>query len=420
VVNALSFASGPSGPSRRITDLSHSLASRLDAVQPSATLAMTARANELRAAGRKIYAFGVGEPDFPTPEFIREAAQKAMAGSSHYTAVSGTAALKQAICEATTRDRGWTPTPDRIVVSVGAKHALFNIAMGLVDPGDEVIIPTPYWVSYPEQVRIFGGKPVFVTTSAEHGFRMSPDALAAAITPKTKAVILCSPSNPSGAGYDADELKALAKVLLDKSDCYVVVDEIYGELVYDGFQHVSLGKLVPELKDRLIVVDGVSKTYAMTGWRIGWSITPPALAKALDKVQGQSTTNPTAVAQAAAAAALVGPRDEVKKMVDVFAQRRKRMVDGLRSIPGVRCDLPRGAFYAFPDVSGLYGIRHNGKVLESANDVTLWQLDVCGIAAVAGEPFGAPGHIRYTYASAESVIDEALATLKKAVDGAER
>ena len=396
------------------------LAKRLDAVKPSATLAMTARANQLRAAGRKIYTFGVGEPDFATPEFIRDAAAKALATSSHYTAVSGTPALKQAICEATARDRGWTPKPEQITVSVGAKHALFNIASALVDPGDEVVIPAPYWVSYPEQVRMFGGEPVIVETRAQNGFRMTPDELAAALGPRTKAVILCTPSNPTGAAYDADELKGLARVLADKTDAYIVVDEIYGELVYDGFQHVSLGKIAPELADRLIVVDGVSKTYAMTGWRIGWSIAPAPLAKAIDKVQGQSTTNPTAVAQAAAAAALLGPRDEVKKMVAIFAQRRKKMVDGLNGVGGVRCDMPRGAFYAFPDVTGLYGIHHQGKKLASDDDVCLWQLDVCGIAAVAGEPFGAPGYIRYTYACAESVIDEALSALKDAVQRAER
>ncbi|HEY3498703.1 MAG TPA: pyridoxal phosphate-dependent aminotransferase [Polyangiaceae bacterium] len=400
--------------------MSNSLAQRLNAVQPSATLAMTARANQLRAAGKKVYAFGVGEPDFATPEFIREAAAKALASSSHYTAVSGTAQLKQAICEATARDRGWTPTPDRVTVSVGAKHALFNLAAALIDPGDEVVIPAPYWVSYPEQVRMFGGNPVIVPTRSENGWRLTPDELASSLGPRTKAVILCTPSNPSGAAYDADELRALARVLLEKTDAYVIVDEIYGELVYDGFQHASLGKIAPELGDRLIVVDGVSKTYAMTGWRIGWSITSPVLAKALDKVQGQSTTNPTAVAQAAATAALLGPREEVRRMVEIFAQRRKRMIEGLNRVPGVKCDLPRGAFYAFPNVSGLYGIRHGGKVLASADDVTLWQLDVCGIAAVAGEPFGAPGHIRYTYASAESVIDEALAALKLAVERAER
>jgi aspartate aminotransferase len=384
-----------------------SLAKRLDSVKPSATLAMTARANQLRAAGRKIYTFGVGEPDFATPEFIREAAAKAMASSSHYTAVSGTAAVKQAICEATSRDRGWTPKPEQITVSVGAKDALYNLATALVDPGDEVVIPAPYWVSYPEQVRMFGGTPVIVETRVENGFRMTPAALAEALGARTKAIILCTPSNPSGAAYDADELKALARVVADKTDAYLVVDEIYGELVYDGFQHVSLGKIAPELADRLIVVDGVSKTYAMTGWRIGWSIAPPPVAKALEKVQGQATTHPAAVAQAAAAAALLGPRDEVKKMVSVFAQRRKRMVDGLNGVPGIRCDLPRGAFYAFPDVSGLYGIHHQGKKLASADDVCLWQLDVCGIAAVAGESSGAPGYVRYTYAAAESVIDEA-------------
>jgi aspartate aminotransferase len=381
---------------------------------------MTARAAELRKTGRHIYAFGVGEPDFPTPEFIREAASRALAASSHYTAVSGTADLKQAICEATARDRGFTPTPERITVSVGAKHALFNLAAALVDPGDEVLIPAPYWVSYPEQVRLFGGEPRIVETSAANGWRMTPEELSRALTPRTKALILCSPSNPSGAAYDADELGALARVLTEKSDCFVIVDEIYGELVYDGFRHASLATVAPELGDRIIVVDGVSKAYAMTGWRIGWSIAPPAVAKALDKVQGQSTTNPTAVAQAAAAAALRGPRDEVRRMVDIFAARRRRMVEGLRSIPGIRCDLPRGAFYAFPDVTGLYGIRHAGKTLASAEDVTLWQLDVCGIAAVAGEPFGAPGHIRYTYACSEAVIDEAIALLKNAVERAER
>jgi len=396
-----------------------SLAKRLDAVAPSATLAMTQRAAELRAAGRKIYTFGVGEPDFATPEHIREAAARALSTSSHYTAVSGTQSLREAICAATARDRGWTPTPDMVTVSVGAKHALFNLVMVLCDPGDEVVMPAPYWVSYPEQVRLFEGVPRIVETRAENGWRMTPDELSASLGPKTKAVILCSPSNPTGAAYAEAELLALAKVLA-ATDAWIIVDEIYGELVYDGFEHVSLAKLAPELRSRIIIVDGVSKTYAMTGWRIGWAITPPSIAKALAKVQGQSTTNPTAVAQAAAEAALLGPRDEVARMLKVFAARRQRMVDGLNAIHGVRCDMPRGAFYAFPDVTGLYGILHGEKALASADDVTLWQLDVCGIAAVAGEPFGAPGHIRYTYAASESVIEEALRTLRQAVAQASR
>lgn len=395
------------------------LAKRLDAVAPSATLAMTAKAAELKAAGRKVYAFGVGEPDFQTPEHIRVAAERAMDKTSHYTAVQGTASLRDAICLATERDRGWRPTPDMVTVCVGAKHALFNLAMVLCDPGDEFVIPAPYWVSYPEQVRLFEGVPKIVETSAASGFRMTPEALEAAIGPRTKAIILCTPSNPTGAAYDANELLALAEVL-KKHDVWIVLDEIYGDLTYDGFEHVSLAKLVPELRDRIIVVDGVSKTYAMTGWRIGWSISPPAIAKAMLKVQGQSTTNPTAIAQVAAEAALLGPREPIRAMAQVFADRRRRMVEGLNQIPGMRCDWPRGAFYAFPDVTGLYGIKWGDKRLQSADDVTLWQLDVCGIAAVAGEPFGAPGHVRYTYAASEAVIDEALSVLGAAVAAAER
>ena len=395
------------------------LAQRLARVAPSATLAMTARAAELKAEGRKIYTFGVGEPDFETPEHIREAAARALGSSSHYTPVTGTPQLKEAIVQATARDRGWTPKLESISVSVGAKHALFNLAMVLCEPGDEVVIPTPYWVSYPEQWKLFGGTPRFVTTRVEDGWLMSPDALRAAISDKTKAIILCSPSNPTGGAYSRTELEGLAEVLRT-TDAYVIVDEIYGDLVYDGFEHVSLAAVAPDLMDRLIVIDGVSKSYAMTGWRIGWSIAPPAVAKALAKVQGQSTTNPTAVAQVAAEAALLGPREPVLRMRDAFAARRSKMVEGLASIPGIRCSMPRGAFYAFPDVTGLYGIQHGGKALETDVDVALWQLDVCGIAAVAGTPFGAPGHIRFTYASAESVIDEALAALRSAVASAQR
>jgi aspartate aminotransferase len=396
-----------------------SLARRLDAVAPSATLAMTARAAELKAAGRKIYTFGVGEPDFETPKSIQAAAMRALPTASHYTAVTGTLALRQAICTATERDRGWRTTPDRVVVAVGAKHALFNLAMVLLDPGDEVVIPAPYWVSYPEQVRLFEGVPKIVETRVEDGWRMSPDALASAIGPKTKAIVLCTPSNPTGGAYSADDLRALLPVL-KRTDAWIITDEIYGDLVYDGFEHVSLAKLAPELADRLIVVDGVSKTYAMTGWRIGWSISPPEIAKALAKVQSQSTTNPTAVAQAAAEAALLGPRDDLRHMCEIFGARRRRMIDGLNAIPGIHCELPRGAFYAFTDVRGLYGIRHAGRVIASDEDVTLWQLDVCGIAAVAGTPFGAPGYVRFTYAASEQVIDEALAALKNAVERAER
>jgi len=378
---------------------------------------MAARAARLREQGHRVFAFGVGEPDFPTPAFIRDAAKKALetGGCSHYTAVTGTAALKKAICVATERDRGWTPTPEQIVVSCGAKHALFNLALALYEPGDEVIIPAPYWVSYPEQVRLVGATPVIVPTREEDNWLVSPDALGKALTPRTKALILCTPSNPTGAAYPRERLLDLAKIL-SASDAYVIVDEIYAELVYDDFRHYSLAALAPGLRDRLIVVDGVSKTYAMTGWRIGWSISPPALAKALDVIQGQSTTNPTALSQEAATHALTGPRDDIARMRAAFSERRNRMVTGLRSVPGVRCRLPDGAFYAFADVSGLYGLRAGEKTLATDEDVAFWLLDAAHVAAVPGSPFGAPGYLRFSYASSIETIDEGLAAFRGAVE----
>ncbi len=391
------------------------LASRLSAVAPSATLAMSARAAKLREEGHRVFAFGVGEPDFHTPQLIRDAAKRAIdAGASHYTAVTGTAALKKAICAATARDRGWEPKPEQIVVSVGAKHALFNLALALYEPGDEVIIPAPYWVSYPEQVRLVGATPVIAATREEDGWLLTPEELASKITPRTKAVILCTPSNPTGSAYPRERLEALAKVLA-KTDAYVICDEIYADLVYDGFQPVSMAVVAPELRDRLIIVDGVSKTYAMTGWRIGWSITPVAVAKAIDVIQGQSTTNPTAVAQEAAVAALLGPRDDLVAMRKVFAERRVRMVEGLRSVPGVKCRMPEGAFYAFADVRGLCDLAPGGERLGTDERVALWLLDAAKVAAVPGTPFGAPGYIRFSFASSLETIDAGIQAMKDAI-----
>jgi aspartate aminotransferase len=397
------------------------LAARLDAVAPSATLAMAARANRLREQGHKVFAFGVGEPDFDTPRAIREAGKRAIdSGATRYTAVTGTVALKKAICAAAQRDRGWAPTPDMVTVSCGAKHALFNLALALYQAGDEVIIPAPYWVSYPEQVRLAGATPVIVETREEDGWLLDPAALARAITPRTKAVILCTPSNPTGSAYPKAQLLALAKVLAG-ADCWTIVDEIYADLVYEGFEHHSLAAVAPELRSRLIVVDGVSKTYAMTGWRIGWSISPPQVAKALDVVQGQSTTNPTAVSQEAAVAALTQPHDEVATMRAAFEQRRVRMVEGLRSIPGVRCRMPEGAFYAFADVRGLYGLTTpEGKKLASDEDVAFWLLDAAHVAAVPGAPFGAPGYLRFSYACAVETIDQGIGAIREAVANAKR
>ena len=391
--------------------MSRSFSRRLDAVAPSATLAMNAAAIKLREAGHKVFAFGVGEPDFPTPAFVTDAAyEAAKKGATRYTPVSGTASLKKAICAATTQHRGWTPTPDMVVASVGAKHSLFNVAMALYDPGDEVIIPSPYWVSYPEQVRMMGATPVHVSTTPEEGFLLSPEKLEAAITPKTKALILCSPSNPTGAAYPRAHLERLAAVL-QRHDLWVVVDEIYGDLVYGGFEHASLASVAPALRDRLVVIDGVSKTFAMTGWRIGWSITPPALAKAIDTMQSQSTSNPAAIAQAAAEAALTGSRAPVQAMRAEFERRRGLMVGGLNAIPGVRCRMPEGAFYAFADFSAHLGKKAGDRVVATDEDLAMYLLDEGKVATVGGTPFGAPGFLRLSYAVSDADIEGGLAAI---------
>ena len=395
--------------------MARTLARRLDAVAPSATLAMNARAIKLREAGHKVYGFGVGEPDFPTPAHIVDAAyEAAKKGATRYTAVSGTASLKKAICASTRDHRGWTPTPDQVVVSVGAKHALFNIALALYEAGDEVIIPAPYWVSYPEQVRVAGATAVHVSTRESEGFRLSPAALEAAITPKTKALILCSPSNPTGGAYARAHLAALAEVIA-KHDFWVVVDEIYADLVYDGFEAVSLAVVAPALRDRLVIVDGVSKTFAMTGWRIGWTISPPALAKALDTMQSQSTSNAAAISQAAAEAALVGPRDELVKMRAAFAKRRDLMVEGLRSLPGVTCRTPEGAFYAFADFSAHLGKKAGAVTLATDEDVATYLLDEAHVATVGGTPFGAPGYLRLSYAVGDDDIRGGIEAMRAAL-----
>lgn len=380
---------------------------------------MNARAAELRSKGLDVFAFGVGEPDFEPPHFVLDAAKAAIdKGVSKYTAVTGIPALKQAICKRTSEVRGWSPKPSQVTVSVGAKHALFNLAIALYEPGDEVVIPAPYWVSYPEQVKMMGATPVHVETTEASGFKMSPDAFAKALSPKTKAVILCTPSNPTGSAYSEDELRALVEVWKTKSESYLVVDEIYADLVYDGFKHVSAARLASDVAERVIVIDGVSKTYAMTGWRIGWSIANEKVAKALDTVQGQSTTNPTAVAQHAAIAALTGPQEEVEKMRRTFEKRRAAMVEGLRSIPGVHCRMPEGAFYAFADMRALYGIPYKGKPIASDEDVAFFLLDEAHVAAVPGGAFGAPGYVRFSYATSEERIAGGIAAIKKAIAAA--
>jgi len=392
------------------------LASRVSNLAPSATLAISERAAKLRAEGVDVISFGLGEPDFATPAHIREAAKAAidrgLAGK--YTAVRGIAPLIQAILSDSKARRGVEHGPRQVVVSTGAKQSLFNLALALFEPGDEVIIPAPFWVSYPEQVELAGARPRFVSTTEAEGFRLTPAALRAAITPKTKGLILCTPSNPTGAAYSKAQLIALAEVLRE-APIWVIVDEMYGQLVYDGFEQVSLAKVAPELAERLIIVDGASKTYAMTGWRMGWMLAPERVADACETLQGQSTSNPTAVSQHATIAALTGEKAELDAMVQEFAARRRLMVEGLNAIPGVRCRMPEGAFYAFPSVSGLIGKRAPAGVLDSDVAVAAYLLEVGRVAVVPGSAFGAPGFVRLSYATSRALISEGVARIDAAV-----
>ena len=394
----------------------------LKRVKPSPTLAVTAKARELARQGKKVISLGAGEPDFDTPVHIREAAKQAIDGGAHrYTSVTGTPELRKAIAAQSSARRGVACTPEQVVASVGAKHALFNLALALYGPGDEVIIPAPYWVSYPEQVRIVGAEPVIVETREESGWLLSASALERALTPRTKAIILCTPSNPTGSAYGEQALRELLAVV-ERHDCFLILDEIYASLVYDGFRSVSALSLAsPALRERIIVIDGVSKAYAMTGWRIGWSIAPLAVSKALDIVQSQSTTNPTAIAQAAAVAALTGDQGCVETMRQTFETRRNRMVSALAAIPGVSCRTPEGAFYAFADFRGLYGISTphaaSGK-LENDLEIAKFLIEEAGVAAVPGSAFGAPGYLRFSYATSEAIIDQGIGALRAAVERA--
>ena len=303
------------------------------------------------------------------------------------------------------------------MVSVGAKSALFNFALAALEPGDEVIIPAPYWVSYPEQVRIAGATPVHITSRLENGWKITAEQLSNAITSKTKAVIFNSPSNPTGAAYTPHELQAFAAVLKN-ADCWIVCDEIYGRLVYDGFENRSLLAMDSSLAERTVIIDGVSKTYAKTGWRIGWSIAPVGLSKAMDTIQGQGTSSATTISQYAALEALNGPASDLAQMCEIFAERRNALVAGLRALPGgVRCAMPEGAFYAFCDVRGWLGKHAGDRMLETDDDVARWLLDAARVAVVPGGAFGAPGHLRLSYAVALGQIAEALDRIRAAVEG---
>jgi len=391
------------------------LAARIAKIKPSETLAITAKTNFLRAQGRDVIGFGAGEPDFDTPVNIKNAAIKAIeSGFTKYTPVGGTDELKDAIVAKLKRDSDLEYKRSQIVVSCGAKHTLYNLAQALFDEGDEVIIPAPYWVSYPDIVVLAGGLPVIVNTKEKDGFKMKTEQLKAAITKRTRAVIINSPSNPTGAAYSPEELKAIAAVLMDK-DILVISDDIYEKIFYAKFPFADIASAESKMKDKTIVVNGVSKTYAMTGWRIGYAAGPEEIVAAINKIQSQNTSNPTSISQKAALEALSGDQSVVEKMVREFQKRRNVIVDALNVIPGIRCFSPEGAFYVFPNVSNIYGRSYKGKKITNSAELIDYLLDEANVAAVPGAAFGSDDHIRLSYATSLANIEEGMKRIKNAV-----
>jgi aspartate aminotransferase len=391
-------------------------ASRLAVVKPSATFAMAAEAAALRKQGRDVIDLSAGEPDFDTPEHVKEAARQALArGQTKYTPIGGTDELKDAIVRKLARENGLTYERGEVIASCGGKHALYTAFQALFDEGDEVVLPAPYWVSYPEMLLLAGAVPRVVETSAEAGFLMSPEQLEASIGPRTVALIINSPSNPTGATYGPEELRALGEVALRRG-LIVITDDIYERLTDRPVQHV--GALVAGLRPRLVVVNSVSKTYAMTGWRIGYTAAPVEVVKAMTVLQSQSTSNPSSVAQAAAAAALDGPQECVAEMAREFSARRDLVVELLRRIPGVRTTVPGGAFYIFPDVSAYFGRRgREGEAITTATDLAMFLLRTVAVASVPGEGFGAPAHVRLSYATSREALREGIARIHEALAG---
>ncbi len=393
-------------------------ANRLDKVKPSSTLMMTRLAMELKAAGKDVIGLAAGEPDFDTPDHIKEAAIAAIRrGDTKYTAVDGTPALKEAVCGKFKRENGLTYKPSQITVGTGGKQVLFNALMATVNPGDEVIIPAPYWVSYPDIVNMAGGTPVFVVGGENSGFKLSPVDLEKAITPKTKWLILNSPSNPSGAAYTRAELRALADVLLRHPQVWVLTDDIYEHLIYDNFEYTTIAQIEPKLFDRALTLNGVSKAYNMTGWRIGFGGGPEALIKKMSAIQGHSTSNPSSISQAAAVAALNGPQDFMKQQIEAFRQRRDMVVELLNQAPGLRCPKPEGAFYVYPSCAGLIGKKTpEGKVLNNDEDVAKYFLESEGAAVVPGTGFGLSPYFRLSYAIATDQLRDACQRIKRACE----
>lgn len=398
------------------------LASSLSRIKPSPTIAVTNLARELRAAGRDIIGLGAGEPDFDTPEHIKEAAIAAIRrGETKYTAVDGTPELKAAICRKFARENGLEFEPAQISVGSGGKQVLYNAFMATLNPGDQVVIPAPFWVSYPDMVLLAGGEPVFVSCPEQNGFRLRPEDLEAAITPRTKWVVLNSPSNPTGAAYRREELEALAEVVRRHPQVWVLTDDIYEHLVYDGFVFHTFAQVASDLAGRTLTVNGVSKAYAMTGWRIGYAGGPRELIRAMATIQSQSTSNPCSISQAAAVAALDGDQSFLSARNEVFRRRRDLVVELLNRAPGLRCPKPEGAFYVYPSCAGVIGRRTpKGESIRSSEDFARYLLEEAGVAVVHGAAFGLDPYFRISYATATELLEEAcrriIAACERLVD----
>ncbi|MDI1471281.1 pyridoxal phosphate-dependent aminotransferase [Thermodesulfovibrio sp. 1176] len=393
------------------------LTERTKKIKPSPTLAVDSKAKEMKAKGFDVVNFGVGEPDFDTPEHIKEAAIKAIKdGFTKYTPVGGIDELKEAIIEKLEKDNKIKYKKENILVSCGAKHSLYNIAQALFGPGDEVIIPAPYWVSYPDQVLLNDATPVILETYEEDNFMIRPELLKEKITKKTKAIIINSPSNPTGFIYNEKVLQEIVEIVL-KNNIYIISDEIYEKLIYDGMRHISIASFSEEIKERTIVVNGLSKSHSMTGWRIGYAAGPTDIIKAMTNIQSQSTSNPTSIAQKAAVAALKGPQKCVEEMRKEFEKRRNYLVNELNNIPGISCKMPQGAFYVFPNVKQILGKKAGSMEINSSMDLSIYLLEKAQVALVPGSAFGAEGYIRISYATSMENLSKGIERIRNALEG---
>ena len=394
------------------------IAERMSLIKPSPTMAVSKLAAELKAAGKDVIGLGAGEPDFDTPDHIKLAAIEAIkSGQTKYTAVDGTPALKQAVSNKFQRDNNIKYNSDEIIISVGGKQVLFNALLSSINPGDEVIIPSPYWVSYPDMVALAGGKPVIVEGKPENDFKIMPEDIKDKISTKTKWIIINSPSNPTGSSYSKEELKNIGDLILNYKNVFIMSDDIYEKIIYDDNKFYTIAQIVPELKDRTLTVNGVSKAYAMTGWRIGYAGGPKILISAMAKLQSQSTSNPSSISQAAALAALEGPEDFIAERNKKFKIRRNMVVEQLNKCNGVHCLLPMGAFYVYPSCAGVIGKQTpSGQIVHNSIDFSSYLLEEVGVAVVPGSAFGADPFFRLSYAISDSVLEEACNRIKKACD----